>query len=259
MAIYKKVRLRDPITGDYLIPVTDNSDTGDIDAKTLEGHPASYFCTADQYQELFQSVSDGKTSIADAITDKGGTASATSTFAELAQAISAFNIGTDTSTGTATADQILAGQIAFSKGVKLTGTMVNRGAVSQSISPGGSYTIPAGYHNGSGKVTASAGRTVSTSSWTFQGVDSDRGYILRMPISNPSIAFVYFNNYSGADRWHHKFLKINGSWVDISGYSYSTSTTVYNSGYLFYSKEMTSVNADSGEYPYTCYYALCVS
>ncbi len=36
------------------------------------------------------------------------------------------------------------------------GSIVNRGKVTQSISPGGSYTIPAGYHNGEGKVTASS-------------------------------------------------------------------------------------------------------
>ena len=35
------------------------------------------------------------------------------------------------------------------------GTMVNRGAVSQSLPINGSYTIPQGYHNGSGKVTQS--------------------------------------------------------------------------------------------------------
>ena len=34
--------------------------------------------------------------------------------------------------------------------------MANRGAVSATINPGGSYTIPAGYHNGSGKVTANS-------------------------------------------------------------------------------------------------------
>lgn len=32
--------------------------------------------------------------------------------------------------------------------------MPNRGAISESIYPGGSYTIPAGYHNGNGSVTA---------------------------------------------------------------------------------------------------------
>lgn len=37
-----------------------------------------------------------------------------------------------------------------------TGSMPNRGAVSQALNAGGSYTIPAGYHNGSGKVTANS-------------------------------------------------------------------------------------------------------
>ena len=34
--------------------------------------------------------------------------------------------------------------------------IVNRGAVSQTLNCGGSYTIPQGYHNGSGKVTANS-------------------------------------------------------------------------------------------------------
>lgn len=38
---------------------------------------------------------------------------------------------------------------------KRTGTMPNRGAVSQSLPINGSYIIPVGYHNGSGKVTQS--------------------------------------------------------------------------------------------------------
>ena len=41
-------------------------------------------------------------------------------------------------------------------GVQYTGTMVDRGAVSQSLNAGGSYTISAGRHNGSGKVTANS-------------------------------------------------------------------------------------------------------
>ena len=43
--------------------------------------------------------------------------------------------------------------------------MVNRGAVSQTIGVGGSYTIPEGYHNGSGKVSfsATAGTATATS------------------------------------------------------------------------------------------------
>ena len=43
-----------------------------------------------------------------------------------------------------------------SNGEKVNGTMPNRGAVTASLNCGGSYTIPAGYHNGSGKVTANS-------------------------------------------------------------------------------------------------------
>ena len=56
----------------------------------------------------------------------------------------------------ATADKILAGYKAYSGGKLLTGTMANRGAISSSLNCGQTYTIPAGYHNGSGKVTANS-------------------------------------------------------------------------------------------------------
>ncbi len=61
------------------------------------------------------------------------------------------------STGNATLADVLSGKtFSNSSEVGLTGTMPNRGAVSQSLNAGGSYTIPAGYHNGSGKVTANS-------------------------------------------------------------------------------------------------------
>ncbi len=61
------------------------------------------------------------------------------------------------STGTAVASEVLEGKtFSNSSEVGLTGTMTNRGAVSQTLNAGGSYTIPAGYHNGSGKVTANS-------------------------------------------------------------------------------------------------------
>ncbi|MFR2534395.1 MAG: sulfocyanin-like copper-binding protein [Clostridia bacterium] len=63
-----------------------------------------------------------------------------------------------------TADKILSGYKAYSGGKLLTGTMVNRGAVNSSLNCGESYTIPAGYHNGSGKIMANslASQTQST-------------------------------------------------------------------------------------------------
>lgn len=58
-------------------------------------------------------------------------------------------------TGDAVEANVLAGKtFSNAQGTGKTGTMVNRGAVSQTIQPGGSYTIPEGYHNGSGTVTA---------------------------------------------------------------------------------------------------------
>ena len=59
--------------------------------------------------------------------------------------------------GTASAGNVLSGATFYSNSyTKQTGTMTNNGAVSATISTqGGTYTIPAGYHNGSGKVTAS--------------------------------------------------------------------------------------------------------
>lgn len=62
----------------------------------------------------------------------------------------------DTSSLTATASQILSGATAGVNGSVVTGTMTNNGAVSGTIgTKAGTYTVPTGYHDGSGTVSLS--------------------------------------------------------------------------------------------------------
>ena len=63
----------------------------------------------------------------------------------------------DTSDATAVAAEILTGKSAYKNGQKLNGTMPNRGGVSGTISAKTEqYTVPQGYHDGSGKVGISS-------------------------------------------------------------------------------------------------------
>lgn len=75
--------------------------------------------------------------------------------------------GTLALSGNATEGQVLYGQTYYNSDPKnkRTGTMPNRGAVNQVLGINGTYAIPAGYHNGSGRVTQNvatmAGQTIT--------------------------------------------------------------------------------------------------
>ena len=116
-----------------------------------------------EVEALKKSVSDGKTTVANAITAQGVTTATDATFATMATnigtvATNKYNSGVSaTKKGTATTAQVLSGAtFTNSTTVGATGAMKNNGAVSQTLDCGGSYTIPTGYHNGSGKVTANS-------------------------------------------------------------------------------------------------------
>ena len=138
----------------------------------------------------------------------------------------------DTSDATAVAAEILSGKTAYKAGSKLTGTMTNNGGVTGTISAktgtGSSYSIPQGYHDGSGSVTLDSteaakliagniktgvtilgvtgtygGEAVSaqtknaTPGFTAQTILPDTGYDYLSQVNLAAIPVVYADNAAG--------------------------------------------------------------
>ena len=135
----------------------------------------------------------------------------------------------DTSDANATASQILTGATAYVQGSKVTGSMTNNGAVSGTISTKSQqYSVPAGYHDGSGKVqiaTAEQNKIIAanikqgvtvlgvtgsysgegvnlqsksvTPSFTAQTVTADAGYDALSQVSVAAIPYSETDNAQG--------------------------------------------------------------
>lgn len=135
----------------------------------------------------------------------------------------------DTSEDTAAVGEILAGKTAHARGAQLTGTMTNNGAVTGTISTkAGQYTVPQGYHDGSGKVGISSaeqakiiagnikagveilgvtgsygGEAISaqaksaTPSWSQQNIQPDTGYDYLSGVTVAAIPIAYSDNAAG--------------------------------------------------------------
>lgn len=103
-----------------------------------------------------KSVSDGKKKVADAITVKGVQTAADSTFDNMANNIlniQSGDLGIDTSDGTITPEDVIQGEIGYSQDNRIVGTMPKIASQNYSLPINGTYTIPKGYHDGTGKVT----------------------------------------------------------------------------------------------------------
>lgn len=135
----------------------------------------------------------------------------------------------DTSEDTVAASEMLLNKTSHARGVKITGTMPNNGAVTGEISTkDGSYTIPQGYHDGSGKAQISAaerakiipanikagvtllgetgtygGESVSaqsksvTPSFAQQVIQPDNGYDYLSSVTVAAIPVAYADNAAG--------------------------------------------------------------
>ena len=135
----------------------------------------------------------------------------------------------DTSKDTVAVSEMLVGKTAHARSVKITGTMPDNGAVSGSIATkDGQYTVPQGFHDGSGKVgIASAekaklipgniksgvevlgvtgsysGESINaqtksvTPSFTQQVVQPDDGYDYLSTVTVAAIPVAYADNAAG--------------------------------------------------------------
>ena len=115
--------------------------------------------------------------------------------------------GGSAAVGDATAADVLSGKtFSGAVGSGVTGTMPNQGAVSGTATPNQPYTIPAGYHNGSGTVTAQVG-----------GIPA--GYHLAMQYNTPATLTQLVNDAftTPNDNTAHIVNVSNYTSVSISG------------------------------------------
>jgi len=136
--------------------------------------------------------------------------------------------------GNATEGDILSGKIVLVNGNTLTGTMANNGAVTKTLNAGGSYTIPAGYHNGNGYVDTSkvyntgvsVGRPNKTqtlsSSYTFSGKSS---YTFRFTFSGmTTVAGVTSLSNSYSQDLAPSSVSVSGNVVSVNVFNTSSGT-----------------------------------
>lgn len=133
----------------------------------------------------------------------------------------------DETVATAVSSDLLASYKGWSEGILVDGSMANNGAIASSFCANASYTIPQGWHSGSGKITqaltvqGAVGITANTgnqtvcpaSRWTTGDLWVwGNGNLVAGNIKNGVNIFGVWGNYTG--------------WVDANGPSYNPCANV---------------------------------
>lgn len=213
--------------------------------------------TADNVQgaidQLFTSVSNGKSQIASAITDMGVSTSANDSFAQMATNIGNIETGYDTSQVTAMANTVRSGyKFVNSSGRLITGTIPSKGAqtytprtVSQTISSGqylsGNQTI-----QGDGNLVASnikSGVSIFGVRGNFEGNiffrtvhgNDDKTITIPDVKSMPSEVMLLMDVYNSGRYWDEPMTAQTLHWVNSDDPYDSTATFLYeDEGILTY-------------------------
>lgn len=168
------------------------------------------------------------------------------------------------SQATASASNVLSGKTFYAgnKDIK-TGTMTNRGAWSTSVAAGSSVTIPVGYHNGSGKVTANR---ENKKEWIYYcGLATSATYLVvgnSSWLSSYSRSTVRFSK-SGNVRIN-MYCSTTGEYYSVS-VTYNGSTLLSTSGHdgdksyngVIYVTAGSSINISMGG-GYVCYLFMSI-
>lgn len=115
-------------------------------------------------------------------------------------------------TGDAVAADVLSGKtFSNAQSTGISGTMVNNGAVSGVATPSQPYTVPEGYHNGNGTVTANIG------SLTYQRLTT-----------GAVTSYTFDDDYT--EVIVSSFYESGGSSISYNGTGTSKLNTTYNRG-----------------------------
>lgn len=138
---------------------------------------------------------------------------------------------------TATEDNVLAGKSFYAVDKTLKeGTMPNRGAVDTTINPGSSYTVPAGYHNGGGRVKAA---TWTKDKYLYLVIQYQNGYGIPIPEYAATVVAQgipepgFLAHYSGVGNVNAVTNVCNANMLNIGAYAGNGTAQITPLTYLY--------------------------
>lgn len=138
---------------------------------------------------------------------------------------------------TATEDNVLAGKSFYAVDKTLKeGTMPNRGAVDTTINPGSSYTVPAGYHNGGGRVKAA---TWTKDKYLYLVIQYQNGYGIPIPEYAATVVAQgipepgFLAHYSGGGNVNAVKNVCNANMLNIEAYAKNGTAQITPLTYLY--------------------------